>query len=137
MSLALPALRERSDRGALIEQLLAAQSSGVRLTEQARQCLHAHAWPGNIRQLLNALRYAVALAEDGVIDVDCLPAEVVQVVRDEPLRIDSQDPASELLQRLRRHRWNISAVAAELGVARSTLYRQMKKYGVVQPNDRL
>lgn len=137
MSLALPALRERSDRGALIEQLLAAQSSGVRLTEQARQCLHAHAWPGNIRQLLNALRYAVALAEDGVIDVDCLPVEVVQVVRGEPLRIDSQDSASELLQRLRRHRWNISAVAAELGVARSTLYRQMKKYAVVQPNDRL
>nr|WP_243667178.1 sigma 54-interacting transcriptional regulator [Pseudomonas brassicae] len=115
MNLALPALRDRSDRAELIERLLAAQGAGLRLTEQARECLYAQAWPGNIRQLLNTLRYAAALAEDGWIDVDCLPMELLQVSRSEPLRIDRQDPASELLEVLRRHRWNISAVAGELG----------------------
>ena len=102
-------------------------------------------WPGNIRQLLNALRYGAALAEDGCIDLDCLPGELLpgavqalasrQRAPDQP---DADAPEEQrLLATLRRHRWNISAAASELGVARSTLYRQMKKHRLVQPNDRL
>jgi len=142
MNLSLPPLRERSDRAQLIQQLLDSQleARGLQLTAQARQCLLDAPWPGNIRQLINALRYAAALAEGGAIDLDCLPADLLlsnahaqpasQVASSEP-------PASSLLAILRRHRWNISAAAAELGVARSTLYRQMKKQRLVQPNDRL
>jgi transcriptional regulator of acetoin/glycerol metabolism len=36
---------------------------------------------------------------------------------------------------LREHRWNISAAAEHFGISRSTLYRKMKKHGIVQPND--
>lgn len=144
MPLALPALRERSDRDALIDSLLASHGQFC-LSEAARQCLLAHAWPGNIRQLSSCLRYAAALAEDGCIDVDCLPAELQQVSRSvapAPLlanqlasRLDN-DEARHLHAALREHRWNISAVADAFGVARSTLYRKMKKYGIVQPNER-
>ena len=145
MHLSLPALRERSDRTQLIQQLLDSQAPGVRLTAQAHQCLLDAPWPGNIRQLLNALRYGAALAEDGCIDLDCLPGELLpgavqalasrQRTPDQP---DADAPEEQrLLATLRRHRWNISAAASELGVARSTLYRQMKKHRLVQPNDRL
>lgn len=142
MNLRLPALRERSDRAQLIEDLLDSQAEGQRLqlSEQARQCLLDAPWPGNIRQLLNALRYAVALAEESCIELDCLPAELLQgTVQDQTAPpCDSGDtPQASLLELLRRHRWNISAAASELGVARSTLYRQMKKHRLVQPNDRL
>lgn len=132
MNLRLPPLRERSDRGQLLDQLVAAQ--GMRITDEARQRLLESPWPGNIRQLLNALRYAVALAEDGCIEVDCLPEELLRGTA--AVSVDSPR-GSGLLEVLRRHRWNISAAASELGVARSTLYRQMKKQGLVQPNDRL
>jgi AraC-like DNA-binding protein len=142
MNLRLPPLRERSDRAQLIQYLLDSQAdaSGLHLTDQARQCLLDAPWPGNIRQLLNALRYAVALAEDGCIDVDCLPGELLHSslpARSESPPASDEPQASGLLELLRRHRWNISAAASELGVARSTLYRQMKKQRLVQPNDRL
>ncbi len=141
MNLRLPPLRERSDRAQLIQSLLDSQADahGLQLTEQARQCLLDAPWPGNIRQLLNVLRYAVALAEDGCIDLDCLPGELLHSHRP-ALAVRSpasnEPQASGLLELLRRHRWNISAAASELGVARSTLYRQMKKHHLVQPNDR-
>jgi sigma-54 dependent transcriptional regulator, acetoin dehydrogenase operon transcriptional activator AcoR len=142
MNLSLPPLRERSDRAQLIQQLLDSQvgAKGLQLTAQARQCLLDAPWPGNIRQLINALRYAVALAEDSCIDLDCLPAELLHGATHALPASDptgSEPPASNLLAILRRHRWNISAAASELGVARSTLYRQMKKQRLVQPNDRL
>jgi transcriptional regulator of acetoin/glycerol metabolism len=148
MNLALPALRERSDRAELIDKLLAAQpgARGSRLNADARQCLIDYPWPGNIRQLLNSLRYAVALAEDGVIDLDCLPGELLapQALTlpgsAQPLTSNlgeqlGSEEARHLLGTLRRQRWNISAAATELGVSRSTLYRKMKKHGVIAPND--
>ncbi|WP_220813104.1 sigma-54-dependent Fis family transcriptional regulator [Pseudomonas paralcaligenes] len=145
MTLHLPALRERGDRDALIDQLLAGLAPDLRLDNVVREHLRAHPWPGNIRQLLNCLRYAAALAENGRIDLDCLPAELHQA----PLppatastpangelaaRLDG-DEARHLYAALREQRWNISAVAEAFGIARSTLYRKMKKHGIVQPNE--
>lgn len=144
MPLALPALRERSDRNALIDSLLSSHGQ-FRLTDEARQHLLNHPWPGNIRQLSSCLRYAAALAEDGCIDVDCLPAELqaLSLSGEEPVRAPEgrlagrleNDEERHLRAALREHRWNISAVAETFGVARSTLYRKMKKYGIVQPNE--
>ncbi len=148
MTLHLPALRERSDREQLIEQLLAAQpgAKGLRLDEQARARLLGYGWPGNIRQLLNCLRYAVALAEDGVIDSDCLPAELQGAISPAPVpvaapasnnlaeQLDS-DEVRHLYATLRQHQWNITAAAESFGISRSTLYRKMKKHGIVQPNE--
>ncbi len=147
MTLHLPALRERSDREELIEQLLAAQpgARGLRLDEEARARLLGYGWPGNIRQLLNCLRYAVALAEDGVIDRECLPAELqgAGVAVSAPVAPSSNslaeqlggDEVRHLYATLRQHQWNITAAAESFGISRSTLYRKMKKHGIVQPNE--
>ncbi|WP_448681474.1 sigma-54-dependent Fis family transcriptional regulator [Pseudomonas nicosulfuronedens] len=146
MTLQLPALRERSDREALIDSLLASLGGKLHLDAAVRERLRGHPWPGNIRQLLNCLRYAAALAEDGRIDLDCLPMELHQVApivaAEAPptatttalaARLDD-DEARHLLAVLREQQWNISAVAQQFGIARSTLYRKMKKHGIVQPN---
>ncbi len=146
MTLQLPALRERSDRDALIDNLLDGLGTDLHLDETVRERLRTHPWPGNIRQLLNCLRYAAALAEDGRIDLDCLPAELHQTApADAPLALQEatssalaarldDDEARHLLAALRERQWNISAVAEQFGIARSTLYRKMKKHGIVQPN---
>jgi transcriptional regulator of acetoin/glycerol metabolism len=146
MTLQLPALRERSDREALIDSLLAGLGGKLHLDSAVRERLRGHPWPGNIRQLLNCLRYAAALAEDGRIDLDCLPMELHQAapaVTAEALPTATttalaarlgDDEARHLLAVLREQQWNISAVAQQFGIARSTLYRKMKKHGIVQPN---
>ncbi|MFP3862691.1 sigma-54-dependent Fis family transcriptional regulator [Pseudomonas capeferrum] len=140
MRMTLPALRERSDRRELIEGLLAGLpgGAGMRLSDEAWRCVLGHAWPGNVRQLLNALRQAVALAEGGLIELADLPevfAERATPAR--PKVLEQQVEAAEarhLLEVLKRERWNMSAAAEAAGVSRSTLYRKMKRYGIVQPN---
>ncbi|UTL78997.1 sigma-54-dependent Fis family transcriptional regulator [Pseudomonas putida] len=140
MRMRLPALRERSDRRELIDALLSGLSagSGLRLSAEAHRCLLGHAWPGNVRQLLNALRQAVALAEGGVIELADLPQELLDSAAPvQPAALEQQVEdlqARHLLEVLKRERWNMSAAAQALGISRSTLYRKMKRYGIVQPN---
>jgi transcriptional regulator of acetoin/glycerol metabolism len=147
MTLQLPALRERSDIGSLIETVLRDQPGGehCRIDTTSMALLSRYGWPGNIRQLINVLRYAVALADNGRITADCLPAELLDqaqalhlpapVEARPPLaRLTADDEGQHLLEALRRHQWNITAVADEFAVARSTLYRKMKKYRIVAPN---
>lgn len=144
MRMHLPALRDRSDRSALIERLLTGipQAAGLKLAEPVRHCLSEYGWPGNVRQLLNTLRYAAALAENGIIDMACLPEELLSpaaspAAQARPVRLGEQlgdAEAQHLLAVLRRERWNISAAAQAAGVSRSTLYRKMKRHGIEQPN---
>ncbi|WP_066152281.1 sigma-54-dependent Fis family transcriptional regulator [Hydrogenophaga pseudoflava] len=128
----LPPLRERSDLGAMITRLL----GGRAITPAALQRLLAHRWPGNLRELRNVLDYAASLCADGAIDLDDLPE--LQVAR-LPLRADAGEAAHDdgpeaLLQALRAAHWNVSAVARAMGLSRMTLYRRMKRAGIVPPN---
>jgi transcriptional regulator of acetoin/glycerol metabolism len=147
MTLHLPALRERSDIRAVIESILHDQPGAerCRIDAASMKLLTRYAWPGNIRQLINVLRYAVAVADDGLIDADCLPAELLgqlpgaQAPATQPecrpplAQLTADDEGQRLLDALRRHKWNVTGVSDEFAVARSTLYRKMKKYGIVQP----
>lgn len=128
----LPPLRERSDLGAMITRLL----GGRTITPAALQRLLAHRWPGNLRELRNVLDYAASLCADGAIDLDDLPE--LQVAR-LPARTDAGEAAHDdgpeaLLQALRAAHWNVSAVARAMGLSRMTLYRRMKRAGIVPPN---
>ena len=80
LEVALPALRERSDKSQLLDFLLSEEAGDevVQIAEPARQALLAFAWPGNVRQLRNVLRTLAALCEDGCIGLDDLPAMIRQ-----------------------------------------------------------
>jgi transcriptional regulator of acetoin/glycerol metabolism len=66
LSLQLPALRERQDLPDLMQRLLAEIAPGrpVQVAPDLVQALHSYRWPGNLRQLSNALRTACALLAD-------------------------------------------------------------------------
>jgi transcriptional regulator of acetoin/glycerol metabolism len=136
LELKLPALRERGDRALLIRKLLTAESDGanVGMTEAAFAALDAYSWPGNIRQLRNVLRAAVALCEDCTIGIEDLPAEIASLALPSPLRSPiaslAQAERNALLRQLDRHGWNISSTAAQLGVSRNTLYRKLHKHNI-------
>ncbi|HAZ97862.1 MAG TPA: sigma-54-dependent Fis family transcriptional regulator, partial [Halomonas sp.] len=97
----------------------------------------AYAWPGNIRQLKNALAFALATAESDEITVYDLPEQCLsQRITHTPTPTAPESEATDrhLMTRLQQHHWNISAVARELGVSRPTVYRQMQRQGIVPPN---
>jgi len=126
----LPPLRERSDLGAMITRLLGGRS----LTPAALQRLMSHPWPGNLRELRNVLDYAGSLCADGAIDLDDLPELQVGRLEVRAADVAPDDGPQALLQALRAAHWNVSAVARQMGLSRMTLYRRMKRGGIVPPN---
>ena len=127
-------LRERRDLPWLVHKMLGAQPQAVQLSAEAEHCLRHHAWPGNLRELKNVLDYAAAMAAgSGVIGLAELP-DALLARGDAHAATPSLPPEAQLLlQYLRAARWNISAVAHQLGVTRMTVYRRMKRWGIEEP----
>eukprot|EP01133_Synstelium_polycarpum_P001279 gene1279-1472_t len=140
LEVALPPLRERSDKLQLLDFLLAEEAGdqAVQLDGEARQALLAFAWPGNVRQLRTVLRTLAALCEDGRVRLDDLPAQI-RAVQTVPVAVS--EPANSLLDAAERQallatlvqqRWHMTHVATVLGVSRNTLYRKLRKYGIAR-----
>ncbi|TDX29821.1 transcriptional regulator of acetoin/glycerol metabolism [Modicisalibacter xianhensis] len=146
--LRLPALRDRADRHYVIrsvyEALVTERGSDVRLRADAMSALLAYAWPGNIRQLRNALDFALATVDGDEITVHDLPEECQGGLAIAPQVIDvtpqpacaDDDDAQALHALLQETGWNVSLVARRLGVSRPTVYRRMRRHGLVPPNRR-
>ncbi|KMO32587.1 hypothetical protein VQ03_26155, partial [Methylobacterium tarhaniae] len=130
----LPPLRERADLPALIERLLAGRPGSPRLTREAAAALARHTWPGNVRELVGALDYACALAEGPEIGVSDLPPTVPAGRREAAPPAAPPVGDDPLEAALRRRAWNVSAVARDLGLDRSTVHRRMRRLGLVSPN---
>ncbi|MDN3521131.1 sigma-54-dependent Fis family transcriptional regulator [Halomonas ramblicola] len=144
--LRLPALRDRADRHFVIRSVYQAlareRERAVHLRADAMSALLAYAWPGNIRQLKNALAFALATVEGDEITVHDLPDEcqcgqdatslLLEQVADE----SGHDDGQALQALLQRCGWNVSRVARQLGVSRPTVYRRMRRHGLVSPNQR-
>jgi transcriptional regulator of acetoin/glycerol metabolism len=149
--LRLPALRERSDLGRLIERIANEEAddhvSDLTFEDDARGVLKSYEWPGNLRQLRAALRYACAVMKDSTIRVDDLPRELMNLRAFPAARQcmeqvhspmeDCVKPSQRdrLLEVLANTRWNISAAAKDLGICRSSLYRQLKSLGIPHVRD--
>ncbi|MCX7081623.1 MAG: sigma-54-dependent Fis family transcriptional regulator [Pseudomonas sp.] len=142
LEIALPALRERSDKSQLLDFLLAEEAAeqNVLLDGPARQALLDFAWPGNVRQLRNVLRTLAALCEDGLIGFEDLPVMIRQS-RPVPvlMAVDetSERPLDDaerlaLLNTLEQQRWHMTHTAEQLGVSRNTLYRKLRKHGIAR-----
>lgn len=149
----LPPLRERSDFDWLVQKLLAVPQGGSRFTisDAARERLHRHRWPGNLRELRNALEYARAVCSHGHIEANDLPEGIGEAAVDVVPAASAASGAAEssvhapephalpaegmlLMQYLRASGWNLSAVARQIGISRMTLYRRMARYGIQSPN---
>lgn len=148
LTLMLPALRERGDFAVLVSRILLemAPEGNVSLEETVASAFAAYAWPGNLRQLANALRTACALldAHESHIGWQHLPDDLVAELRSTQVRDDvrSRDsPAEENLRELSAaaiaraidsSQGNMSQAARRLGISRNTLYRRLKvsKLGV-------
>ena len=135
--LEIPSLRERTeDIVPLAERFIARFCKQydrplVRLTDDAQAKLRQHPWYGNIRELEHAVEKAVIICDD-----TCLSAELFQLsdrrqeVSEVPVSTLEEMEKKMIIQALDTCRGNLSAVAAQLGITRQTLYNKMKKYGL-------
>ena len=144
----IPALRERREdieplATYLLARVAARQGRALRLSPDALRTLLRYSWPGNARELENALEYAVAVCKGQTILPEDLPVEVQQPTTPKPARSSSasptpaEPPASGVdVERLRRaleaHRWRRTEAARALGISRATLWRRMREAGLQQ-----
>jgi transcriptional regulator of acetoin/glycerol metabolism len=135
LSLTLPPLRERSDRLALIEQLHRHYrdiDAPRQLDSKVLEYLLQHPWPGNVRQLASTLQVALALAGQQPIALEHLPerffSELPAAKTAEPTPPFAADERN-LNLRLQAFKGNVSALARDLGISRTTLYKRLHAQG--------
>jgi transcriptional regulator of acetoin/glycerol metabolism len=135
LALQLPPLRERQDLPALIERMLAELAPGRALALQPEllAALRAYHWPGNLRQLHNALQTACALLDEHELQIDWphLPDDLLQALRQarpdtQPTELRAQARLS-VQQAMQDCAGNLSEAARRLGISRNTLYRKLRE----------
>lgn len=149
ITLELPSLAQRTDKERLIREFLAAETSDGRpaaIEVDAFERLLAYGWPGNIRELRNVIRTALAICDGGVVRLKDLPSEVRvgatlhgatataqpliaeqedRTARQNPLEVAAREALQQAIQDCD---YNMSRAARLLGVSRNTLYRRCKRY---------
>ena len=108
--------------------------SGV--APQVADQLLRYEWPGNVRELENAMERAVALARRSRVDLEDLPEEIRRTSPKpaaiagtvKPLR---QVEKAYILEVLELNRGNQTRTAEQLRIGSATLYRKLKRYGVI------
>jgi DNA-binding NtrC family response regulator len=145
----VPPLRDRlEDLPELIGHFLAQTGRTLAVTPAALAQLRAHAWPGNVRELKNAIASGAALATGGALDVKDLvflrpggtvtPRLPTERAGSGKIPAPPGPPGGSLqaqerlaIQRaLKDHGGNRTHAARALGIAVSTLYTKLKKYGI-------
>jgi DNA-binding NtrC family response regulator len=137
MSLDLPPLRERKgDIPLLIRHFL---GPGWEIEAAAAEAMEHYYWPGNVRQLINAIERAKILADSEIIHLKDLPKEVVAPKPESgfngSIAIELTDDLasiqrSKVVEVLRRLEGNKSKAARALGIDRRKLYRLLEKYAI-------
>jgi two-component system nitrogen regulation response regulator NtrX len=123
------------------EQLAASAGvAGRKFSEDALRRLQSRPWPGNIRELRNAVERALILASGKVVgagDIDrLLPSADGAVAGAGPggahtFETFKQEAEKNFLtQQLREHDWNVSETARALKMPRSNLYKKIERYGI-------
>jgi PAS domain S-box-containing protein len=144
MRIELPLLRKR--RGDLpllirhiVRNLCAARAiAPPAISKTAMQILLNYDYPGNVRELENILEHALIICREAMVQPDHLPDYVRQIQQtaaaSKTLAGEAESPSLEhrrilaALEKCSGHRCN---AARELGMERTTLWRKMKKYGIL------
>jgi len=156
-SIQVPALRDHKDDipllcDSFISRLNRKTGKSIqRLSNEADKCLMDYCWPGNIRQLENAVEHAFVMCFGESITIDDLPEEIRSnhmgsiPCSPERERYSTSMPAppprraainrETLLDTLNICYWNQSETARRLGVDRTTIWRKMKRWNLMPPAD--
>jgi transcriptional regulator with PAS, ATPase and Fis domain len=139
--LRIPPLRERLDDLPLLADAFLSKAASKYdkvipfLDSETMNALLAHSWPGNVRELKNCLEALVVTCAEGRITAE----QVIQYLGDRSAAMPIGPPSTDyvelerrhqLKEAIRKHGGKKSAIAEDLGIARTTLDRRLRKYGL-------
>jgi PAS domain S-box len=158
VQIVIPALKDRRDDIKLLFNHFVKEMSPrfkkniFEVDNAVIKCLEAYDWPGNIRELQNAVERILLLAEDGRITIDCLPREIVNEAvghsherwerngsnssigipanRNARRLYAIEQEKDRIIRALEVNGGNVSRAAVDLNISRNTLYRKMKNYNI-------
>jgi DNA-binding NtrC family response regulator len=138
--LSLPPLRERAgDIPLLADHFLRARGAGKKFDSEALRLLSAYDWPGNVRELQNLIEALVVTTDARVLDSASVAKHLFSRVARSPQDLLAIPPGPDyerrmstfekdlILDALRRHGWNRTRAAQELGWHRNTLLHKMRR----------
>lgn len=140
----LPTLRERKeDIPILIDHIirkfnLIKRISIKGVTDEALSFLMNYLFPGNIRELQNIIEYAFIQCRVDLIGLEHLPKDIFEGIDNYPPDqskskvMPEEDEDQKIRFTLQKHKWNRNLAAKTLGMGRTTLWRKMKKYGLLK-----
>jgi DNA-binding NtrC family response regulator len=113
------------------------------LSQEAMNLLLEYPWPGNVRQLENAIERAVLLATRETIFPGDFPPSLLRAAKTgepsvppaKPMRLEEVE-REHILSTLEAFGWNQARAAEVLGIGRNTLWRKLKEYGIQSPERR-
>ncbi|HEY6561802.1 MAG TPA: sigma-54 dependent transcriptional regulator [Polyangiaceae bacterium] len=143
VAIPVPPLRERLEDLSLLVQRLLEDLGGadLRVSDETYAILRAHNWPGNVRELKNALRCALAFVQGPTLEPQHLH---LQPQSEPPPRAEDEElehltlggltlqhiERAAVKQTLTQTNGNRALAARSLGIAVSTLYEKLKRYGM-------
>jgi PAS domain S-box-containing protein len=137
VNICLPALRERpEDIPLLVDHFVARfrEKRGKDITGVSRDVLallRSYDFPGNVRELENAIEHAFVICRGDLIEREHLPQRIAQFVKlASGTGIREQSEKAIIREALVRNRGNRQATSVELGMHRSTLWRKLRQYGL-------
>jgi len=132
----LPPLRERSDFDRIVWDLLGRISPRTSITEDALQVLREQTWQGNIRELRNVLTRAMISCFGSILSTKVVESvlntgqhHLAATHSHASVLLDTRRQV--FLDAYRRHGGNISRTAQDLSVSRNTVYRELRRAGIV------
>ncbi|MEN6348786.1 MAG: sigma 54-interacting transcriptional regulator [Syntrophomonas sp.] len=139
----LPPLRSRSEDILPLAEIFIEKYNNILgtyvtgLTTEAREALTAYSWPGNIRELENAIERAANYVWEGEINTDHLPAHIFENIQTNKVEPDLRSLSSLedvekdiILDALKTTEGNKSAAARLLKISRSSFYEKLSKHGI-------
>ncbi len=133
----LPALKERKDDIPLLTDhflRILSESLGktnMKMSDEAMSAFMDYEWPGNIRELRNAVEQTLVMTEGPLIRVDDIPKHIQRIFTP-PTDISDKDKTRyvEFVQVYNETEGNISKTAKIMNVSRPTVYAWRKKFGI-------
>lgn len=116
----------------------------MKISQEVQQVFMQYSWPGNLRELRNIIRRSVILTLGDTIELDVLPAGLLESQKSEaveslsvsePVSLDIKTHQQELekkmlMEALEKYKFNKSKAAQALHIDRSTLYKKLKQYNI-------
>ncbi len=139
VEITLPPLRERrEDIGLIADYYLKYFSSqygkdGITISDDTKKRLNEYHWPGNIRELAHSIERAVILSKSKTLTNDDfilkIKSNAASPFAEPAIRVEDYEKRA-VSSALTKHNGNLSKASEELGIARSTLYRKIARFGM-------